>query len=626
MYPFWIIHNPVRGPLFHITDWGTNLPLPILFLSIFLLLIFSWWSYSGIHSLPTGWRWTLALLRWLSLSLLYLLLAGFWIEKSRLDGDRSTVPIYLDDSESIRAERPGWMGVSAIREAVTLIERELEQRQIPYERHLFAGSVSTPDPDSLWRSATRFDPLFEHLRDPSTSPPAALILSDGLDTEQELDEVEIPGSLPPLFSVSLGSSQTVPDLVLEEILLPNPLDLHQRNRLWFRATRSRMDAPSATVELRIDGELRERMSIQFSDDRSTVQSIALSLPDTGRVRVDLAIIPQQEEWSTDNNHWSGERMVQDRRTTIWHLATSIHPDIRWVREQLQTDRHLRIDTANLFDETGDLPESSPDLIILHGDPHSGPWPDRLTRTLNESGVFWMVGQNGLPLPEESDGVQPPSEPLTMGHSPWIRTLASIVTEDRDHPLVEPFRAWLDDAVTPLWIHSDEWQPAVATETIRMQGSIPFLFLQEVGDRRRTLMTATGWYLLSHSDREREEEIARELFSSIFQWTANREADMESEETVESSDGTEWTQRIRELHPSARNDSFLQRISSETGGAWRTMDPSEPSNEWLNALEERVDRERETRVRVSLHSSPVWYVLLLFLLATEWILRRRFRMM
>ncbi|MGM0507261.1 MAG: hypothetical protein ACQER4_08775, partial [Bacteroidota bacterium] len=531
-------------------------------------------------------------------------------------------------SESLMLNRNGWNGITETEEAISRIQQELDRRQIPYDIYPFSRSVDSLTQDSLWESATRFDAVFEHLRDQTATPPAALLLSDGLDTDYRRDEFTFTSSLPPLYTVSLGATEAEQDLVLEEVLLPNPLELHQQNQLWVRVSRSRLDVSSATIELHIDGELNERTSVSFPENDSvTVQSIPVSLQDTGRIVVEVQVLPRQEEWSTENNHWQDERRVRDNRTNIWHVATSIHPDIRWVREQLRSDRQLRAHTIDLFHEPVHLPDDDPDLIILHGDPRSGPWPDSLTRYLDETGVIWLAGPSGVSLPDMQNGLYPPARPDSNENSLYIRTFSDIVEESRDHPLIEPFQAWLGEANTPLWIHAAEWQTEAATETIWMQGdpNLPFLFLQEVGDRRRLLISATGWYQLSHSGREQEIELAQELFSSILQWIDHPRADTENRRLVEET-GTDWTQRIREHHPSGRDDAFLQQLSRESGGEWRSMNTSGRSEEWLDALEQRIDRDRETRYRISIHPYPFWYLLLLLLLASEWIIRRRFRMM
>lgn len=240
----------------------------------------------------------------------------------------------------------------------------------------------------------------------------------------------------------------------------------------------------------------------------------------------------------------------------------------------------------------------------------------------------MAGPSGIAIPDGQNRPNPPARPPMSEGGPSLRALSTIETESRTHPLIEPFQAWLSEATTPLWIHAADWQTEAATQTIRMEGSpsLPFLFLQEVGDRRRSLISTTGWYRLSHSGSDEEIELARELFSSILQWTATSRVDTDSVETEEALSGAEWTKRMRELHPSRRDDRFLRGLSNQTGGVWRTIEPSERSEEWFHSLEQQVDRDRERRSRLSVHSSPVWYILLVLLLASEWVLRRRLRMM
>lgn len=572
--------------------------------------------------------WALLSFRFFSLTILCLLLAGTWIELDRKDGERAPLPIYLDGSESLQLNRPGWEGTEATDQAFSTILQELEHRQIPFEIHRFARSLDPSIEDSLWKSATRFDSVIQHLSERSDRPPAALILSDGLDTHREIDELPPFSSLPPLYTISFGASQSQPDLVLEEILLPNPVNLHQRTRLWVRASRSRMSPQSATIQLQIDEQPQPPISIDFLGQDSVVtQSIPVQFQDTGRAVVDVQLSVHQAEWSTTNNQWREERDVLDRRTVIWHVATSIHPDIRWVREQLRMDRQMNIHPVNLFEESVELPEVSPDLIVLHGDPHTGSWPPRLLHYLEQTGVIWLSGRRGVATFGNGEILQPPARPRLSTRGPWQRPLSSIADEQAENDLLEPFRAWMNEASTPLWIHTEAWETAASTHTIWMHGdpSVPFLIYQEVGNRRYMLVTASGWHRYAYSLRDQEVELASELFSSIVQWAVPDKRELDSEEEYSRTNGSDWIRRMREDHPSGRDDHLLQHLSTESGGVWRPLDESDRVNEWYNSLEQQVEMNRWTRIRIHLTSSPLWYLLVLILLGSEWTLRRRFRM-
>lgn len=499
--------------------------VPILIILIFGVLFLTWWSYSYLQSLKPIRRWILILLRSIALIILLLLLFNPFMQIDEIDRQRPVVAVYLDDSKSMgigRGEYNGWDSYRSIIESFEFDNRD----EIVFEFYRFDNQVEPIDDRqlNLEGGITNLDEVMRHIRERSEETVASILFSDGIVTRGRdplftARELHIP-----LFTVPVGDTSETRDVAISELLTNETGYVNTSQPVEITVNQEGFPEESATLQLIQNDEILETEEIQFNSQNSIHRiSFQLYFEEPGLHEYSAYIPELDGEITSENNHYPFSINVIDEKTDIFHIAFEIHPDVKAVRSILESDRNIELYpftwVGNRFLERS--PEEiadDPELIVIHGAiPENFNFPDDMI-TQNPVVQFTTpgVGVNDLESTVIPLNIFNPSSTLDIHLNP--------VNQNINHPVLELVQIDFNRQPTLSVIRGNyELSPTsivllnavyAGTET-----DIPVVITEEIGNVRRVLINAHGWFRYTQSRDEPTRNFATNLLSNISAWAA-----------------------------------------------------------------------------------------------------------
>ncbi len=305
-----------------------------------------------------GW-WRASVLGLLQLAFLALVLVLLWRPVLRVEQIRerqNAVAVLVDDSGSMNVADSEKTPTRRAQAVAALQGGVLKEIGAHSDLRLFSFSDHANPVDSLQdlqggAGATRIGEALDTVTQLAGSVPlaAVVLVSDGADTADSLDEAEIAKLAAagiPVHTVGVGPEKPKNDLEIAQLQVPSSAMAGST----VRATVSIRHQDQKTGRLRLydAGRLLAAQDVQFTD-AAGLATVAMEFPagDAGvrdlRVAIDAA--PGETETRVANNERHAVMQVDGRRRTVLYIEGEPRWEYKFIRRAVEGDRVIRLASA-----------------------------------------------------------------------------------------------------------------------------------------------------------------------------------------------------------------------------------------------------------------------------------------
>ena len=342
----------------------------------------------------------LAALRWLSSTILAILLLSPVIKTTITDVKKPVVILAQDVSESIGVAVKDTPQYKANFQALA---NSLGEK---YEVHQYAfGEKVREGVDFQFKDKlTNVSDLLKNIYDlySNQNLGAVIIATDGIYNEGSSPLYAAAKLNAPVYTVALGDTTPKKDLVVKRVFHNNIAYLGDKFNVQIDVAANNCTGSNTILSVaKIDasGNLSNAQSFPISinkNDFFTTKEVTLdaSLPGVQRFRVSVSAV--NGEVSTANNVKDIFIEVLDARTKILLLANSPHPDIAALNEAISTNKNYTVTVATINDLKVNV--SDFDLVVLHQLPSVSNGADAVLNVLNNKKIprmFIIGGQSDV---------------------------------------------------------------------------------------------------------------------------------------------------------------------------------------------------------------------------------------
>ncbi|MFB6307282.1 MAG: hypothetical protein ABEH43_09905 [Flavobacteriales bacterium] len=193
---------------------------------------------------------------------------------------------------------------------------------------------------------------------------AVVLASDGIynrgkDPVYSAKEMNIP-----VYPVALGDTSIRKDIVLKRVRHNRLAYLGNKFQIEIIVNAKRFKGKETTLKVKENGEILHKKKIEIEKD-NFIQNIPfkLSADSVGLQKYKVELNSIKGEVSKKNNSKTFFIDILDSKKKILILANTPHPDIRAIKEAIESNENYRVRVKLINEFKGDIGEQN--LIILH---------------------------------------------------------------------------------------------------------------------------------------------------------------------------------------------------------------------------------------------------------------------
>jgi hypothetical protein len=480
---------------------------------------------------PTWLRASMAVLRFVAVSLIAILLLSPLIRYLRTDEQQPIVVVAQDVSESVGTELGA--DTTAYRAAFAELTASLAA-DYQLETYTFSDDVTATDELDFRGKRTNISQVFQEVYDRYSNQNlgAVILATDGIYNAGSNPVYRNNQLNVPVYTVALGDTTLRRDLVLRRVFhnriaylndrFSVQVDIGARNAAGSRSllTVDRVASNGTTQRL------SETPIAIDSEDFFTTRELILDAQATGvqRFRLRLQAIP--EEASISNNVRDIFVDVLDARKQILILAHAPHPDLSALRQSLESGQNNEVAVAYANRFVGSVADY--DLVILHQLPSNRYDISNVTNQLAAENIptWYIVGEetNTNRLNELQSLLN-----IRVTAQATNDVQANLAPDFSLFTLSDELRAFLPSlppVVSPFGNFNlgAGGTPVLYQKIGRIDSDYPLLVLGEVRGRRTGVFAATGlwqWRLFDFLEHQNHDRF-NELVSQITQYLSVKE--------------------------------------------------------------------------------------------------------
>lgn len=542
----------------------------------------AWVSYrsTGHHGLMA--------LRFVSLTLLAYLLTDPIHSFFRTEAVKPTWMVLVDDSQSMGAAS------DQVKEALSAFERadtnavRLVFRSFSTEVRDVSSPTYTAD-----RSGTD---LHLALSEPAD---AVILLTDGIATAgRDLLSLAERNAVP-VHVIAAGDTTKQLDVALLDADFPETAFLGTDLAVPVRMVASGYAGRDITLLVLENGAEIARESVRFeTDDAFASPVFILPMSQEGTRRFEVIAEPLDGESSESNNRIRAAVRVESKRVKVLHAVFEVHPDIETITGIYRSDPTLEVSMQRFQAVILD----SADVLVVHGWPTNPEWIASINRASQRIPVLFAplpVSYKSQPRFVPNRVVEKIVLPVPSGLHP-ITDLPTLAADRMPYlygPLPDTSRGRFD---------------------MRLSSSTQGYLLETSRNLnpRQAVLHAWGWYQLTQSPTETEQEWNRVFFLNLMRWlsVSSAESRMRIEvfptqltedqpfrfnvrlfnDSGEPQDGADVTARVLGL---------VYRLEASGAGLYRLNVPSIPEGFHEVEIRASVNGSEVASERRSVDSGP-----------------------
>ena len=342
----------------------------------------------------------LAALRWLSSTILAILLLSPVLKTSITDIKKPVVIIAQDVSESLSS------AINDTNAYKTSFETLAQNLGDKYEVHQYAfgekvrEGVNFQFKDKLTNTSDLLKNIYDLYSNQNLG--AVIMATDGIYNEGSSPLYSAAKLNAPVYTIALGDTTPKKDLVIKRVFHNNIAYLGDKFNVQIDVAANNCTGGNTVLSVaKVDGagNLSGAQSFPISinkNDFFTTKEVTLDASQPGIQRFRVSVSAINGEATTVNNVKDIYIEVLDARTKILLLANAPHPDIAALNEAISTNKNYTVTVATINDlkvNVGDF-----DLVVLHQIPSVSNGADAVLSTLNNKRiprVFIIGGQSDV---------------------------------------------------------------------------------------------------------------------------------------------------------------------------------------------------------------------------------------
>jgi hypothetical protein len=342
----------------------------------------------------------LAVLRWLSSTILAIMLLSPVLKSSVTDIKKPVVIVAQDVSESISS---AIKDTNAYKTSFEALAQNLGDK---YEVHQYAfgekvrEGVNFEFKDKLTNTSDLLKNIYDLYSNQNLG--AVIMATDGIYNEGSSPLYSAAKLNAPVYTIALGDTTPKKDLVIKRVFHNNIAYLGDKFNVQIDIAANNCAGSNTVLSVaKVDGagNLSGAQSFPISinkNDFFTTKEVTLDASQPGIQRFKVSVSAINGEATTANNVKDIYIEVLDARTKILLLANAPHPDIAALNEAISTNKNYTVTVGTINDlkvNVGDF-----DLVVLHQIPSVSNGADAVLSTLNNKKiprVFIIGGQSDV---------------------------------------------------------------------------------------------------------------------------------------------------------------------------------------------------------------------------------------
>ncbi len=505
-------------------------PVWVLLLCLLCGLVYSGMLYykSGRSGFSLATKWMLAVFRFITISILALLLLSPLVERKSQYVEEPLLIFVQDNSASLLLVQDTVYYRNDYLPGLYDFLEKMSDAADP-RLYTFGESFSGERGIDFSERVTHMSEVFHELdmRYSNRNIGAVVMAGDGL-YNRGANPLYAAGRVHyPVYTIAMGDTLPRRDLILKRVNHNEITYLGNRFPVEIDIEALQSDGLNSRLSIRRNGEELFGKNITFTSGHH-VETISLHLEadESGMQRYRASLEPVEGEVSLDNNYRDFFIDVIDGRQRVLILANSPHPDVGAIRESLVQNDHFEIDVSLVDQFQGSV--EAYDLLILHQIPSvSHPSPAILSQAEEESTpILFVLGKQtdleafnrlsyGLDIQARSEALEETLPAYNQAFSLFSLQEATRGLLDYLPPLYSPFGTYALSGGAQVLFYQQIGQ--VMTER-------PLVVFFSPGDRRTGVITGEGlWRWRLHTFMRREGHHAfDDLISRMIQYLALKE--------------------------------------------------------------------------------------------------------
>lgn len=321
-------------------------------------------------------------LRFLSVTMLALLLLEPLIQTEEQIIEKPIIVIAQDNSESIRLSKDSTFYKTTYQENLKAFKSKLEEKYA-VETLSFGGVVSDSLSFEYNKKQTDISILFESIENKyyGRNLGGVVIASDGIINKglsPEYAANNIENTI--VYTIAMGDTSVRKDLIINSV---------HHNDIAYKGNDSPIEVnikanyllgKQATVSIWKNGKELKKESIAFESDNDVVTAnFILPATNSGKQKYSIKVTELKDELTYLNNAKDFYISIIENKQNILILGDAPHPDISVIKEVLLANKNYAVDVKLIKDFKEKIEKYS--LVILHGFPNKQQGNNQLLENL-----------------------------------------------------------------------------------------------------------------------------------------------------------------------------------------------------------------------------------------------------
>ena len=369
----------------------TSVGFAVKFITFTGIFILTWLYYKKtIPDLSNREKAFLAVLRFISFSLLFFILYKIVIMLFYPHQEKQTVNVFIDNSASMMITDDSVQRKNAVNKFISST-RGIEN--ISPKFFIFGDSLRPliSDGDLNFNDKiTNFDLISSEME--KTKFAASVIISDGQWNSGSNPEILWKNNNEkPIYCIGVGDTSDL-DYKVTDIKIPDHVFMGIKNKLSFQVVRNFFSKDTVFAELFSENKQIAKKKIIFKKSDISRKVDFNYIPDaTGRKKIKFEINSNRKENNNCNNVIQKRINIYKKQYNILLMGGTPNPDVKKIKSITKDFALLNVITVFDIIKTNPPIPKEIDAVILWN------FPNNLSNKINKSKIFNMINKNELPV-------------------------------------------------------------------------------------------------------------------------------------------------------------------------------------------------------------------------------------